>query len=371
LQIKDEGQQILLIGKKLGRTRVTLGQKSLEFVVLHKHRRQTMQRLQRWAATKRGPKIQTVNGAVEVHGRLLRVGDLLELYDLSHDQFHFRNRMKLLPAIKKEIEDEINQRLQKNNLTPGQLSIHPEWSYRVAPTVKQQLNSYKKTLNPLGIQLVVDSLQIRQQPVVQMRLYIAYVKKSFLRQWGIQWPSQVQAQWIPSQAVQWQGLEASFNALEQQGEGYLLATPTLITESHQSAEFHSGGEIPIRTTTQFNNNVEWKRYGLFIKALPRANAQRHLQIDVDIEMSALDQEAGVGDLPALTRNHSKTRVNLQRPQPILLAGFLRSQQGQARSGLPWLAQIPLLQPLFSNGQIYNRDYELVFLLFPSFYESHN
>jgi type II secretory pathway component GspD/PulD (secretin) len=55
---------------------------------------------------------------------------------------------------------------------------------------------------------------------------------------------------------------------------------------------------------------------------------------------------------------------MQSPRPILLSGFLQQQSGQTRSGLPWLAQIPLFKPLLSTGQIYNRDYELVFILNP-------
>ncbi len=125
----------------------------------------------------------------------------------------------------------------------------------------------------------------------------------------------------------------------------------------------------MRTTTQFNNNVEWKRFGLFLKTTPHSNQQGHLRIEVDLEISSLEHMDNGSGVPALNRSQVKTQVNMERPRPIFISGFLQQNQGKSRSGLPWLQQIPLFSPLFSSGQIYNDDFELVFILVPQFYES--
>lgn len=189
-----------------------------------------------------------------------------------------------------------------------------------------------------------------------------------MRTWGISWPSEATATLLAGQDLNLNPINVSLKALESQGQGQLLASPTLITESNKQAEFHSGGEFPITTTTQFNNSVQWKRYGLFLKTTPVANSQGSLKIHIDLEMSTLDQSFSNSEVPALIRSNVKTQVNMAKPQPILLSGFLRQDRGNNLSGLPWLQQIPIFKPLFSTGNVYDSELELVFILIPSFYE---
>lgn len=368
LRIIDQGHELILSAKKLGETNVQLGSEKHQVKILHKKHFSTLKQLQQWQQGKRGPELEVASKEPVVKGRLLRIQDFLDMNTHMSEESEFRMAAALEPQLLENIRRFIDDMLVKNMLAKGQLSTQPYWQYKVGPSEKVNLSQYKKFLRPYGVQVSIDDKALTQKPVLQIKMIIAHVKKSFIRQWGIRWPSEFGAALIPGDQWNWQQLNLSLQALESQGQGQTLATPTLMTESGHTAEFHSGGEFPIKTSTQFNNNVQWKQYGLFLKTTPIANAQKNLRINIDLEFSALDQTQSNEGVPAITRSLVKTQINMKSPRPFLISGFLQQSYQNSRSGLPWLQNIPLLSPLFANGQIYRDDYELVFIMVPRFYD---
>ena len=81
-----------------------------------------------------------------------------------------------------------------------------------------------------------------------------------------------------------------------------------------------------------------------------------------------DTNQSQNGIPALNRSYLKTKINMREAHPFLLSGFFQQMKQQGDSGLPWLRQIPILSPLFSSGQIYNNEFELIFILVPKVYE---
>lgn len=368
IRLQDEGSQLIITGQKIGKTRIQLGSKTHLIEVLKKKRFLTLNQLNTWAQNKRGPKVIIEDGEIKLKGRLLRLSDFKTLSDFTKETADFSLETKLLPPMRQKIQTFLKSLLLENNLPAGQLSFTPKASLRIPSQQKKLLSRYKKTLAPYGIQVLLDQNELTQARVIKIQVYIAHIKKSFMRQWGVNWPAETTATILAGTELNFQPLTLSLKALESQGQGQLLATPTLVTESNKVAEFHSGGEFPITTKNQFNNSVQWKPYGLFLKTKPVANAQGHLKVHIDLELSTLDHSFNANNVPALIRSHVKTQVNMEKPQPILLSGFLRQDQANSRSGLPWLQQIPIFKPLFATGNIHNHELELVFILIPSFHE---
>jgi len=365
VRLKDLGSQIIITGKKLGETRLTMGKKIHHIRVLRKNLFETFKQLQKWSKGKRGPEIVVTSQYISIGGRLLSFYDFRDLEKFMEETSHFRITASMTDPLKKKIKAYITKVLKEANLTPGTLSYQPHLQLRI--NKKSQKNRYKKLLNPFGIEVIPDSNELAQIPVIRIKLYVAHLKKSFLRKWGLEWPGKFSASVFP-EATKFELFNLSLQTLETQGSGQILANPTLITESGQTAEFHSGGEFPLVTTSRFNNNVQWKPYGLFLKTTPKANAKKNLRVSIKLELSIIDQSLSVNGIPSITRSHFKTEVNLKTPKPIVLSGFSRQDSGKNNQGLPWLRQIPLLRSLFSSGQIYNSEMELVFILLPSFYE---
>lgn len=368
LSFKDLGTELVLSGKKLGETKLHLGNREHRIRVVGRDSYDSLKQVEAWQKDKRGPETRIRNGDVYISGRILRLTDFLDLQRFTNSSSRFFIDADLSPTMEKEIKEWVGQLLEENNLSAAELSCDPHLQLHIGSAQAAQLAQFKALLNPYGIRVAVDDNQIAAEPLIKIKVYIAHVKKSFMRQWGVQWPGEVSASVLPGGTAQMEAFTVSLQALESQGFGQILATPTLVAQSGKPAEFHSGGEFPVRTTSRFNNNVQWKPYGLFLKTVPKANAKKNLQIDISIELSSLDHSLTTEGVPAIVRSDVKTQVNLQKPSPILLSGFLRQDQGDDSTGLPWLKQIPIFKPLFSSGQVFNSELELVFILVPSFYE---
>jgi hypothetical protein len=367
VSLKDLNDQLVITGTQRGRTEISIGPQKYTIHVVSAGLTETQRNLLNWSKNKRGPSVQMEAEKVSIHGSLLHINDLLDLAQYNLQGSSVMIQCQISKKLKAEIQKWMDDYLVSQNLAPVQLQIQPYWSAKIQKSLSKELALYQKALSPYGIEVAVDNNTLAQLPTVEIKVYIAHLKKNFLREWGLEWPSQVSTQVVTPFQGKMHEFDLSLKAMESHGRGRLLATPTLITESGGEAQFHSGGEFPIRTTTQFNNNVQWKQYGLFLKVRPTANPKKHLHIGINIEMSALDQNLTSDGVPALQRSQIQTQINMIEPKPVVISGFLKSEDSLGRNGLPWLQQIPILNPLFSNGQIYSDELDLVFILVPQIY----
>ena len=367
VSLKDLGSKIIITGRKLGETKLTMGKKNHHIRILRKNLFQTLKQLQKWSEKKRGPKIHVTNQHISIGGQILSFHDFRDLKKFTEETSNFQITARITTQLQKKIKTYITKILRKTNLTPGTLDFQSHLQMKIDKKNQKQKNRYKKLLNPFGIELISDPDELIQTPVIKIKLYAVHLKKSFLKKWGLEWPGNFSANVLP-ETTKFEFFKLSLQALEAQGSGQILASPTLITESGQTAEFHSGGEFPLVTTNQFNNRVQWKPYGLFLKTTPKVNARKNLKVTIKLELSNIDQSLAINGIPSMTRSHFKTEVNLKTPRPIVLSGFYRHESGKNSQGLPWLKRIPFLSSLFANGQIHNSEMELAFILLPSFYE---
>lgn len=369
LSLYDHKNKITITGKKLGKTRLEIGEDIFEVFILHRKKYRTLQALKKWRAGKRGPFIEVKNKKVILNGKILLLNDFKSLKNFCHDFCDYENQTQYSPQLQKEVQSYLDELLSTNNLTAAKLKTSPYHTLRFPKSEKDQLSEYRSLLSPFGVQWFFDNNTFKQNSTIEIQVYIAHLKKSFLRQWGVEWPSRLSASVVPGQSPQIDSFQVAINALEASGNGQMLASPTLVTESGKEAQFHSGGEFPIQTRNTFNNSVDWKRYGLFLKTTPTSNSQNNMNIKIDLDISTLDHSQAVNGIPGLNRSHLNTQVTMVSPRPVLLSGFLQQGSEQARSGLPWLSQIPVFSPLFSTGQIHNTEYELVFILMPRLYDA--
>ena len=367
VSLKDLGSKIILTGKKLGETRLVMGQKTYHIRILKKKLFESLKQIQEWSKGKRGPEIHVTNQHISISGRILSFYDFTDLEKFTEETSKFRITAHIASQLQKKIKNHVVKILREANLMPGTLSFQPHLQLRIGKKSQKQESRYKKLLSPLGVEIVLDPDELAQIPVIRIKLYVAHLKKSFLRKWGVEWPGNFSASVLPG-TTKFDLFNLSLQTLEAQGSGQILASPTLIIESGQTAEFHSGGEFPLVTTSRFSNNVRWKPYGLFLKTTPKTNAKKNLKVAVKLELSSIDESLSINGVPSLTQSHFKTEVNLKTPKPIILSGFSRQDSSHNSQGLPWLKRIPILRPLFSSGQIHNSEMELVFILIPSFYE---
>src|SRR5690606_34986207 len=122
---------------------------------------------------------------------------------------------------------------------------------------------------PYGVGLNFEKSQISTQPLVRIQITVAEVSRQLQRKIGVEWPHAVAAQLSPKLKGP-EELGIFLHALEDDGLGHVLASPTLLARSGGEAEFLAGGEIPIRITNGKRFEVIWKRHGIYLQMKPHA-----------------------------------------------------------------------------------------------------
>ncbi|NBX82161.1 hypothetical protein EBQ90_03620 [bacterium] len=154
------------------------------------------------------------------------------------------------------------------------------------------------------------------------------------------------------------------NFLVRSGWAKLVASPELYVRLGEQAVFHSGGEIPITTTTdsyiRFQRRVEWKKYGLTAKVKPDSSDLIHFQSDIQLEITELDHSYQVENIPALTARNFLTKMDSLDGETVILSGLTRQSSQREEKGIPWLSQLPILGDLlFSQTSSGRKETELL------------
>jgi pilus assembly protein CpaC len=188
------------------------------------------------------------------------------------------------------------------------------------------------------------------------------VRKSFLRNLGIQWPEAASISLNNNSSTE--ELWTNIHGFETNGDASLLASPNILCKSHEEAEFVAGGEFPIKIINGKLHDVIWKKYGILVKFKPIADFSGHMNIEMESEISQIDGSITVDGIPGLTTHKIKSEFDLFDSQTILLSGLIRSDQSKSAEGIPFLKDIPILGNLFKSQLFKNNESELIVLVRP-------
>ena len=152
----------------------------------------------------------------------------------------------------------------------------------------------------------------------------------------------------------------------------VLANPTLVALSGEKAEFLVGGEYPIPVVQGgggSNNNsitIEYKEYGIRLLFEPTVLGDGTIRLKASQVVSDLTEVGAAlvqGSLvPALTTRKAETTLELNSGQTFAMAGLINHTVGAAASGVPGLAKLPILGPLFRSVRYSEKETELVMLV---------
>ncbi len=166
--------------------------------------------------------------------------------------------------------------------------------------------------------------------------------------------------------VTWTGF---MDALNEDGLLKILAEPTLITLSGQSANFLAGGEFPVPVPQGLGTvGIEYKPFGVGLVFAPTVLSKEKISIQVTPEVSELDfSTAAVIEgfvTPGITTRRASTTVELGDGQSFAIAGLLRESVVTDVQKFPLLGDIPVLGALFQSKSFIKRETELVIIVTP-------
>jgi len=159
------------------------------------------------------------------------------------------------------------------------------------------------------------------------------------------------------------------DALKEDGLVKILAKPTLISMSGQTATFLAGGEYPIPVPQGDGNvTIDYKDFGVGLSFTPTVLDNDKINIRVNPKVSDLDFSTAVQFsgfvVPGLTTRQASTVVELKDGQSFAIAGLLQENIRDVISKFPVLGDIPILGTLFRSRSFLKNETELVIIATP-------
>lgn len=245
---------------------------------------------------------------------------------------------------------------------------------------------------------VIDHLAITAANQVNLRVRVAEVSRSLMKQLGIDWNVAVSdagfafgmispgfaANTLALGSVAQTGtgfplsysngaldMNALLTALSTEGLVSILAEPNLTALSGETASFLAGGEFPIPVQQSGTSNaitVSFKKFGVSLAFTPTLLGNRRISLRVapEVSQTSTENEQKVGGfvIPSLITRRAETTVELASGQSFAIAGLIQNAQQLTADKIPGLGDIPILGELFKSDKFQRQETELVILVTP-------
>jgi len=179
-------------------------------------------------------------------------------------------------------------------------------------------------------------------------------------------------------------VQATLRAMESAGVVRTLAEPNLTAISGESATFIAGGEFPVPagyscdpTTHVCTTQISFKKFGISLNFTPIVLTEGRISLRVMTEVSELSNDNAITlsqavtsstvnslTIPSLKTRRAETTLEIPSGGAMAMAGLIQEQTKQAINGLPGLAQLPVLGSLFRSRDYVNSQTELMVLVTP-------
>jgi pilus assembly protein CpaC len=232
---------------------------------------------------------------------------------------------------------------------------------------------------------IVNLLQIEGEDQVTLKVTVAEIKRSVLKQIGFDNLVSNSSGLTVAQlgnisgdstaAAGNGGISALFktalgkynistylNAMEQAGAVRTLAEPTLTAISGQAATFNSGGQTLYSSIDQDGKvTITPYTYGISLAFTPVVLSAGRISLHVQTQVS---EPVGTAGTATYNQRAADTSVELPSGGSIALAGLLSDNVQQTTNGTPGASKIPILGALFRQKSFQRDESELVIIATP-------
>jgi pilus assembly protein CpaC len=258
-----------------------------------------------------------------------------------------------------------------------------------------------------GPDKVVNSIVVRGRDQVMLKVTVAEVARSIIKQLGIDLSGSLNygtsvvnfnnsnpfsasgAPLVGTNAITGAfgsapSVQATLRAMESAGVVRTLAEPNLTAISGESATFIAGGEFPVPagyscdpTTHVCTTQISFKKFGISLNFTPVVLTQGRISLRVMTEVSELSNENSITlsqsvtastvnsvTIPSIKTRRAETTLEIPSGGSMAMAGLIQEQTKQAINGLPGLSQLPVLGALFRSRDYVNSQTELMVLVTP-------
>jgi general secretion pathway protein D len=158
----------------------------------------------------------------------------------------------------------------------------------------------------------------------------------------------------------------------------LLQNPQIRALDGQKATLKIGDRVPVATGSfqpgiggvginpLVNTQFQYLDVGVNIDITPHVHAGREVSLKISMDISAVTGSQDIGGItqPIIGQRKVEHEIRLKDGEVNLLGGILENQETKSLSGIPGLAQIPILKYLFSQTTKDHSENEIVFAIIP-------
>jgi general secretion pathway protein D len=171
---------------------------------------------------------------------------------------------------------------------------------------------------------------------------------------------------------------ATATALMTSSDVRILQNPQIRALDGQKATLKIGDRVPVATGSfqpgiggvginpLVNTQFQYLDVGVNIDITPRVHQGREVTLKVSIDISSVTSTQNIGGIqqPVIGQRKIEHEIRLKEGEVNLVGGILEDQQTKSLTGIPGLANIPILKYLFSQTQTDHSENEIVFALIP-------
>jgi general secretion pathway protein D len=165
-----------------------------------------------------------------------------------------------------------------------------------------------------------------------------------------------------------------YRLFQSEGATRLLANPQIRITGGETATARFGDKVPVPVTTftplaqgglatQPFTSYEYQTVGVNIEITPRVHQDGDVTLTLELEVSSLSG-TGYQGLPTFNTRKVKSVIRLREGETDVLAGLISDRERTSLSGVPGLAEIPLLGRLFARNQLDAAQTDIVMTLTP-------
>lgn len=251
---------------------------------------------------------------------------------------------------------------------------------------------------------IMNAVNILQPTQVNLRVRIAEISRSVLKQLGFSWQGFVSgsnvgfgiatgrqvSQLVTDPVTQLPievfnraaeggalfgelftgGLDLNYaiDAMDQEGFIKVLAEPNLTALTGQTASFLAGGEFPIPIPSRDGIGIEYRDFGVKLDFTPTVMDSGRITMHVRPEVSDLSSVGAISiegiSIPSISTRRADTVVELGSGQSFVIAGLIQSSVVQDNDKYPGLGDLPIIGALFRSENFRREETELLIVVTP-------
>ncbi len=171
---------------------------------------------------------------------------------------------------------------------------------------------------------------------------------------------------------------ANLSAVMSNSDTKLIQNPQIRALDGQKASLKIGDRVPVATGSfqpgiggvginpLVNTQFQYLDVGVNIEITPHVHSNGEVTLKITMDVSAVTGQSNIGGIsqPIIGQRKIEHEIRLKDGEANLLGGIMEDQQTKSLSGIPGLAQIPILKYLFGQTTQDHSENEIIFAIVP-------